>query len=82
MKIPLYLYFTNQAALMGHAARQATKYLFGTVLVLLVAISGDALAEPGGLRTALKSPLILHGDEHTAYRDPLVFRPHQVQRQA
>jgi hypothetical protein len=33
-----------------------------------------AAADPPPLLAALASPLILRGDEHTAYRDPLIFR--------
>ena len=44
-------------------------------LISFCAIKGDAAtAEAGPLLTALKSPLILRGDAHTAYRDPLIFR--------
>jgi hypothetical protein len=59
---------------MVQATRRTAKCWFWAVLVSLVAISGNALAEPGALLAALNSPLILRGDEHTAYRDPLIFR--------
>jgi hypothetical protein len=47
-----------------------------TYLVSFCVVFGGAAAaaDPGPLLAALKSPLILRGDGHTAYRDPLVFR--------
>ena len=76
MKDHLQFDIVHQPAVMKSVLSRAAHRLIFMWLISFGAVFGVGAqaAEPGALLTALKSPLILHGDEHTAYRDPLIFR--------
>ena len=72
--LPIRPYSQEKRCIAPFLVRRNAKSPFWAVLVSFVAIASSAAGQPGPLLSALESPLILRGDEHTAYRDPLILR--------